>query len=45
MKLIYWNKIRIYLEELWQDCEEGCKSVFKEMEDDISKETEINREY
>ena len=25
------------LKELWQKCEEGCKSVFKEMED-ISKE-------
>ena len=30
--------------ELWQECEEGCKSVFKEMED-ISKETEIIRVY
>ena len=30
------------LKELWQDCEEGCKSIFKEM-DDISKETEISR--
>ena len=44
MKLIYWKKIRIYLKELWQECEEGCKSVFKEMKD-ISKETEMSRVY
>ena len=30
----------IYLQELWQEWEEGCKSIFKEMEV-ISKETEI----
>ena len=30
------------LKELWQKYEEGCESVFKEM-DDISKETEISR--
>ena len=35
-------KIKIYLKELWQECEEGCKSIFKEMED-TSKETEISR--
>ena len=28
--------------KLWQECEEGCKSVFKEM-DDVQKEMEINR--
>ena len=44
MKLIYWNKIKIYLKEGWQECKEGCKSVFKEMED-ISKETEIRIYY
>ena len=32
----------IELQELWQECGEGCKSVFKEMED-ISKGTEISR--
>ena len=32
MKLIYRKKIRIYLAVLWRECEEGCKSVFKEME-------------
>ena len=42
MKLIYEKKIMIYLKELWQKFEEGCNSVFKEMQD-ISKETEINR--
>ena len=42
MKLIYWNKIRAHLKELWQECEEGCKSIFKEMED-ISKDMEISR--
>ena len=36
------QKIRIYLKQLWQECEEGCKSIFKEMED-ISKETEISQ--
>ena len=41
MKLIYWKKIRIYLKELWQECDEGYKSVFKEMEDK-SNETEIS---
>ena len=33
MKLIYLNK-------LWRECEEGCKSVFKEMED-ISKKRKL----
>ena len=42
MKSIYWKKIRIYLEELWQKCEEGCNSVFKEI-DDNAKQTEISR--
>ena len=42
MKLIYWKEIRNYLKELWQECEEGCKSVSKEMEN-ISKNTEITR--
>ena len=34
-------KIRICMKELWQECEGGCKSVFKEMKD-ISKGTEVN---
>ena len=42
MKLIYRKKIRIYLKELRQECEEGGKSVFKEMKNK-SKETEISR--
>ena len=37
MKFIYWEKIRIYLKDFWQEYEEGCKSVL------ISKETEISR--
>ena len=44
MKWLTEKKIRIYLKDLWQECEEGCKSVFKEIED-ISKETEISREH
>ena len=41
--MISWftgKKIWIYLKELWQECEEGWKSVFKKMED-TSKESEI----
>ena len=44
MTLTYWMKIRIYLDELWQECEEGCKFVFKEMKD-ISKKKEISRRF
>ena len=42
MDLNNWKKIKIYLKELWQECKEGCKSVFEEMED-ISKGMEISR--
>ena len=42
MKLSYWKIIRIYIKEFWQECEEGFKSIFKEMQD-ISKEMEISR--
>ena len=42
MKWTDWKHIKIYLIQLWQECEEWWKFVLKEMEG-ISKESETNR--